>query len=381
MTLSLFRLLKAGPPPPKVVLLPDEMFFTRAIPVAPDGGSAAVAGQIELALETLSPFPPAQLYHGFFWQPGADRALIFAAYRRRFTSDQTAEWGSAELVVPSFAALLGGDIKPDTALVVPSENGFTAIYYDGASAAIPAKVVFQPVPADATDEQRSQARDALLSAAPNSRHVVLAAAPAAASSRNEREFAFRAEGFTSRVPSASASALDVRDKEELAALRRSRQRDLLLWRGFLGLVAALLVLGLGELALVGLGMWDKTLRKQANAQQPVVDRIDTAQTLTTRVNELSTKRLLPIEMILFVSGTKPDTIRFLRTTTDGIYGLTVEAQSTSPNAVTDYRSKLAALPELEKVEFGRPQARDNGIQFTMSITFRPGALKPNPRTP
>lgn len=375
MTFTLLKLLQAGPPPPNVVLLPDEMFFTRAVSVAPGSDFAAVSAQVELALETLSPFPPAQLYHGFFWQAGSERALIYAAYRRRFTSEQTEEWAAAELVLPTFAALLGGDAKGDTTVVIPSESGLTAIYYDAGS--IPAKISFEPIGADATDEDRAKVRDVLLAAVPNNRAVVLAAPPAPVTSRNEREFAFRAEGFTSRIPAARAAALDVRDKAELAGLRRSRQRDLILWRGFLGLVAAMLGLGLAEFGLTGIRMWDKTRLKQANAQQPVVDRIDMAQMLTTRVDELSTKRLLPIEMILFVAGTRPEAVRFLRTTTEGVYGLRVEAQSTSPAAVTEYRSKLAALPELERVEFGRPEARENGQAFTMSITFRPGALKPN----
>jgi hypothetical protein len=381
MTLSLLNILRSGPPPPQVVLLPDQMFFTRALPVVADSNAAAVAQQVELALETLSPFPPAQLYHGFFWLPGEDRVLLFASYRRRFTTDQVADWNEAELVIPAFTALLGGDVKPDSTVVFPGETGLTAIYYDASP--IPAKVVAVPLALEATQEERDRARDELLAAAPNSRHIVLAAAPAAVASRNEGEISFRAEGFASRLPATQAAALDVRDKAELAALRRSRQRDLLLWRGFLGLCAALLVLGLGELALIGAGVWDKTLLKQANAQQPIVDRVETAQMLTTRINDLSSKRLLPIEMIVFAAATKPETISFTRTTTTGLYGLTIEAVSSSPSAtaVSDYRAKLAAMPEIEKLEFRGPETRDNVQTFSVQITFRPGALKPDAVTP
>ena len=65
MTLPLLRILRAGPPAPKVVLLPDGMFFTRSIVIGAASTLADVTAQVELALETLSPFPPAQLYHGF----------------------------------------------------------------------------------------------------------------------------------------------------------------------------------------------------------------------------------------------------------------------------------------------------------------------------
>src|SRR5262245_13996242 len=101
MCASPLRLLRAGPPPPKVALLPDALFFTRAVPVTNGALPAEATTQIELAIEGFSPFPLAQLYYGWFWIPGAEQALVFAAYRRRFTAEQTALWGDAELVLPA----------------------------------------------------------------------------------------------------------------------------------------------------------------------------------------------------------------------------------------------------------------------------------------
>jgi hypothetical protein len=91
MSDSPFKFLRAGPPPPKVSLLPDALFFTRTIPIAADTPAAEVAAQVELALESLAPFPVAQLYHGYYFPPGASAALVFAAYRRRFTAEQITE--------------------------------------------------------------------------------------------------------------------------------------------------------------------------------------------------------------------------------------------------------------------------------------------------
>ncbi|HYD85749.1 MAG TPA: hypothetical protein VEA63_16895, partial [Opitutus sp.] len=236
-------MLRAGPPPPKVVLLPDAMFFTRAVPIAAGSSPASAAGQVELALETLSPFPPPQLYHGFYWEPGAERALVFAAYRRRFAADQTADWENAELVIPAFASLLGGDVQSDTTVIVPSEEGLTAIVWENGP--VPAKVVFRPLAADASDEDRARARDELLGATPRNRSIVLTASPNVETSRREREIAFRAEAFSSRLSAERAGAMDVRDKDALAALRNARRRDLVMWRAFLACVAALIILGLG----------------------------------------------------------------------------------------------------------------------------------------
>jgi hypothetical protein len=84
--MSFLATLRAGPPPPKVALLPDGLFFTRAVSVAAGATPGEAASQIELALEAVSPFPIAQLYYGYYWVPGSESALVFAAYRRRFTA-------------------------------------------------------------------------------------------------------------------------------------------------------------------------------------------------------------------------------------------------------------------------------------------------------
>ena len=77
---SILSFLRAGPPPPRVALLPDSAFFTRAVPVPEGAQPAEVAAAVELGLEAASPFPLAQLYHGWYWRPGSPHALAFAAF-------------------------------------------------------------------------------------------------------------------------------------------------------------------------------------------------------------------------------------------------------------------------------------------------------------
>ena len=361
---------------PKVVLLPDALFFTRAIPVPAGALAAQVGDQAELALEGMSPFPPAQLYHGYFWKPGAERALVFAAYRRRFTREQLTAWEGAALVLPAFAALLGLDVKPATTLLVPSPEGLTAIYWDGG--AVPEAVHFRPLPTEATDADRARVRDELLRQLAGSRQVVELATPPAADDAAGRgdEFAFHSDTHRSRLPASLATTMDVRDKADLAALRRTQARDLLLWRIFLGSLAAIAVMLLGLVALAGEGLWERAREAKIAAQQPVVDQIMTAQSLATRTDELSTKRLLPLEMISMVSERKPAVIQFLRATTSGLYTLTVDAQTASPGDVAAFRSALAEQPGCEKVEVRDQRTRDNLMTFTLVITFKPEALKP-----
>lgn len=375
MTLPLLKTLKSGPPPPKVVLLPDAVFFTRAIAVPPEATAAAVSEQVELALETLSPFPPAQLYHGFYWPAGADRVLVFAAYRRRFTSDQVADWDNAELVLPTFAALLSAPVQPNTSVVLPSAEGLTAMHWDNGP--VPAKIEFRAIAPEVESAERQRIESELLAAFPRNRAVVLDTVPEIDAGGSDREIVFRAGPVEARSLAAHASAMDVRDKAALTALRRARARDLMLWRTFLGFAALLLLLALGELALVGGAFWQKSRRAQADAQRPVVEKIAAAQNLTTRINELSTKRLLPFEMLDIVGPARPpNAIQFVRVATNGLYTLNIEARTTQPAALATYRAALSALPAVERVDVPDQRTRDNTINFTVAVTFKPEMLKP-----
>src|SRR6185312_13731736 len=359
MAQNLFALLKAGPPPPKAVLLPDGLFFIRAIPVNPLDPAEEVARQVESALEAGSPFPLAQLYHGHYWQPGSARALAFAAYRRRFTPEQTEGWAQAELVLPAFAALLGAAAEPATTVLLASPEGLTAIHWEDGP--VPTQVRFLPLAPEADEEKaaqaRAQARAALLRRFESRTIVDLAAPPAADPSRSDRETVFRDGDFVSRLPAEAAAALDIRDKDELRHLRAVRGRSLIAWRALVGIFIAAGVLAAGELLIVLGGLWQTTRLTTMRAQAPVVDQIMTAQSLTHRIDVLSTKQLLPMEMIGAIVGKdlerKPASVQFVSascTSSADKPVLTVRAQTDNPGDINVYQNTLSALPECAKVE-------------------------------
>jgi hypothetical protein len=382
MCASPFKILRAGPPPPRVLLLPDALFFVRSVPMVIEpaaaegaGGAAQVAGQVELSLDASSPFALAQLYHGHFWAPGSDHAVVFAAYRRRFTAEQTAAWTGADLVLPAFAAILGGSVEPATTVVLSSPEGLTAVHWD--EGPVPTDVWFQPVPPGATDEERDRARDDLLRHRESRKIIDLGAPPTAEPRRGDGEIVFRSGDFLSRLPAELARGLDVRDKEELAALRRARARDVILWRIGIGCVAFFGLLALGELALAGGGLWQQARRVKFNAQAPVVAGIMTRQEIADRINDLSTKRLLPIEMLQAVSPKSPPySIQFTRASTSGLYTITIEAETPNAGEIKTYQNELEALPVCANVVIKNQQTRDNMATFTLVVTFKPEALKP-----
>lgn len=372
----------------RVVLLPDSRFFVRAVPVSGAAGAEAVAREVELALELLSPFPVTQLFFGYCWHPDSAQALVFAAFRRRFTEEEQAAWADADRVVPHFA--LVARLNPGTGrtVVLSDGAGLTAVHW-GEPGPVPSRVVSAPLAADATEDERLAVRTGLLRAVGSTGAGVMdlpAPVPEAAVG-DEREAVWSAGDQRLSLPLADGSELDVRDKGELAARRASRRRAVYLWRGFLAGLAALVLLGLGEAGLVGVRAWQAGRLDRVAAQQPAVDRIMSQQALATRIEELSTKRLRPFEMISLVTvagnpGTqKPASVQFIRTATSGLSTLEVEAQTKVGGDLALYQAALRENPAIASVEVAKHDLRDATTTFVLVITFKPEALAALGRAP
>ncbi len=364
-----------------VVLLPDARFFVRAVPVNAAAGAEAVSREVELALEVVSPFPVSQLFYGYLWHPESVHALVFAAFRRRFTDDEQAAWVEAERVVPQF--VLAASLNPGAGRTVVLGDGasLTAVYW-GEPGPVPSRVVTAPLAPDASDAERSAVRSALLRAVGSvGAGVVDLPTPVRMPDEgNEQRVLWAAGEYTLSLPLANGSHLDVRDKGELAARRASQRRARLLWRGFLASLGALVLLTLGEVALIGLRAWEAGRLARVEAQQPAVDRIMSQQALATRIEELSTKQLRPFEMISLVTvagnpGTqKPVSVQFIRTVTNGLYTLEVEAQTKVGGDLALYQAALRQNPAVASVEVAKHDVRDATTTFVLVITFKPEAL-------
>jgi hypothetical protein len=364
-----------------VVLLPDARFFVRAVPVNAAAGAEAVSREVELALEVVSPFPVSQLFYGYLWHPESVHALVFAAFRRRFTDDEQAAWVEAERVVPHFVLAASLNPGPGRTVVLGDGASLTAVYW-GEPGPVPSRVVTAPLAPDASDAERSAERTALLRAVGSvGAGVVDLPTPVRTPDEgNEQRVLWAAGEYTLSLPLANGSHLDVRDKGELAARRASQRRARLLWRGFLAGLGALVLLTLGEVALIGLRAWEAGRLARVEAQQPAVDRIMSQQALATRIEELSTKQLRPFEMISLVTvagnpGTqKPVSVQFIRTVTNGLYTLEVEAQTKVGGDLALYQAALRQNPAVASVEVAKHDVRDATTTFVLVITFKPEAL-------
>jgi hypothetical protein len=192
----------------------------------------------------------------------------------------------------------------------------------------------------------------------------------------DSDLKFNVGDRVSRFDRSYIDSIDVRDKAELAARKRDRARNLYLWRAFLGSAAGIVVAAMVQFGLQGGQLWLKRQQGRAAEQAPAVQKIETGQNLANRIEELSTRRLMPIRMMEIINEKRPKTIQFLRTATKGLYVLEVEGQTTATPDVFNYQAALKDLPACEHVELGQTTDRGGVTRFTLTVTFKPEALRP-----
>lgn len=347
------------------------MFFVRRVPLV----AAEPAGsQVALALEGMAPFPPEQLYFGHVAAADGASALVFAAFRRRFSAEDTLEWDGARLVAPEFLPLLKSRPGDGASAVLHVGAGrVTALAWE-AGQELPFAVLCREGGAETAEAVRAEfAERAGLDA-----ETLL--------KRSEGDLALVEGGdgaVTARVgtkdlgalPAAWAETADVRDADFLMAKRVEGVRSLWLWRGVLGAVALLVLSAALDVGGVVLGMVADKRKAQVKAQEEAVHQTETAQTLANRIAELSEKRLMPFEMLLMLNPDRPDSVVFQRAVTRGLLKLEVEAQAANAEDVGKFSNALKANKGVAAATTRDVRAREGVTSFVLDVEFKAEALK------
>ncbi len=369
-------------PPPNstragsVVLLPGDRFFVRRIALTSDQDAAA---QVELALETVSPFAPAQLFHGYCVSKNGRQALLFAAYRKSFTPEEVATWASVDAVLPEFVVWLGQENPPAAGVWIrEGDRAVEAVAWDGKSE-LPAGILFRQteiLPAEilAGELQAELARRFHL---PESEAEQWSGGVAVEKWTKE-ELLLRLDGSSARLTRLTTEQvrlMDVRDKAELVQRAQQQRRDLWLWRAFAGVAAGLALCLLTELSLLGAGRLLAARRSEVADNTAAVQRIDQANALAARMEQIATQRLMPFEMLVVLNETKPAALTFVRATTSGPLQMEIEAQTSNAADLHDYEQRLGKAAAIEKVEVRDPHTRDNQTSFLLEVTFKRGFFR------
>jgi hypothetical protein len=103
-----------------------------------------------------------------------------------------------------------------------------------------------------------------------------------------------------------------------------------------------------------------------------VRKIETAQSLSTRIGEMTQRRLRPFEMLAVLNDARPDSIQFLRCVTSGFNTLEIEGQTGNAGSVGSFESTLRGLPALAGVEIRDVRLREGTTNFQLTAVFAPG---------
>lgn len=358
--------------PVTAIFAPTDRFFLRLVPLAPD---LPAPGQVELALEGLAPFPAAQLYWGCCVAPDRASALVYAAHRRRFSAEETAEWERADVVVPDLLALLGAAPATATILIHSGDNRLSGTAWAG-STNWPVAVHTRAYAEAPTEDIRRQFAAELEGRAGLTGATVRLVTGTPRARREGDSLIFELVDVAGSVVVATTVAhpgqdgLDIRDRAFLEKRRRDQHRGEFIWKVLLGGVIAAGLAAVFDLGALTISLVNRVQHKRVELQAPFVQKLETAHTLTSRVDELTHRRLRFFEMLSTINEPRPRSIQFNRTGTNGHHALEIEAQTNSSDDVGTYEAALRKIAVLEKVEIHDLRARDGVTTFGLSVAFK-----------
>lgn len=379
---SLSRLFKDAKPQ-EAAMLPGNRFFVRRLSVESDD----VPGQVNLALEAISPFPLEQMLVGFVSSADGKQVLAYAAHRRRFTAEESFAWPEDCQVVPEFLALCGHRPAADGIVVHRNDERLTALAWKTGDALPAAIVVAELADTDEAAIAREAAARADLAAETPVENVtgVLAGAIVEGDLILKGEF----EG-TFTIPQKGLDDSDIRDSDFLAERRKKERLNLILWNAARLGAAVLVVSLLLDIAGGVVGMRRASLEVANDTRRPLVEDIEASQAITSRILELGVKRLLPIEMLALVNEKRPATVEFtniqceIKKAKDSTIAkpmMTVDAKTPNAGDISDFLKAVQAMPEVEAATNSEPRVRETSTTFRIEIIFKQAVLLKTAETP
>jgi len=379
---SLSRLFKDAKPQ-EAAMLPGNRFFVRRLSVEGDD----IPGQVNLALEAISPFPLEQMLVGFVTSADGKQVLAYAAHRRRFTAEESFAWPEDCQVVPEFLALCGHLPAADGIVVHRSDERLTALAWKAGDELPAAIVVAELADTDEAAIAREAATRADLAAETPVENVTggLAGAIVEGDLILKGEF----EG-TFTIPQKGLDDSDIRDSDFLAERRKKERLNLILWNAARLGAAVLVVSLLLDIAGGVVGMRRASLEVANEARRPQVEDIEASQAITSRILELGVKRLLPMEMLALVNEKRPATVEFtniqceIKKAKDSTIAkpmMTVDAKTPNAGDISDFLKAVQAMPEVEAATNSEPRVRDTSTTFRIEITFKQAVLLKTAETP
>lgn len=359
----------------RIQIIPSGKFMVRTISLSPTDD---ISRRIELAVEALSPFSRRQLYYGSMVASDGSCALVYFAYRRRFSQDETISWRDAEGVYPAFLAWCTETFESPTILIHSGQADTTAIAWNGRSL-LPDFVLSRSSPPYSTEDVLEQVRrrTGLVDAAVCKIEGTVKAHEGCEKKSIAWTVTHSGSGTEETVSQMVLGRLgraDVRDPDELCESLRGRRRNQWMWRSMMT-AAGLSVIG--ALIDIGNGAFGRILHwreGQVERQMATVAEIQSEQAMSEHLEALASQRLKLYEILTLLNRPRPDGIEFSRFVTQGPYSVEVNAATSNPEDVHQYESGLRAMPVFNALRVDGLQTREGRTIFTVQADFKPSVL-------
>ena len=349
-------------------LLPGNRFFVRLIELEPDN----IASQVSLAIETVSPFPSEQMLMGYITSADNKWALAYAAHRRRFTPEESFAWPDDCQVIPEFLALLGQRPEKGGILIHEGEDLLTALAWNE-NQPLP-KCVLVVYKKDSSVDLLTKEiieRTGLPSTTP-----VITTTGELSSDRNDSQLILNCnKGKPFQLSSNQLDNADIRDADFLSTRRKKERVNKLLWNTARVAVGIIIVSFVFEISAFLINWRSNNLRLINESRQSAIQEIESAQAISARITDMNTKAPLPLEMLAVANEYRPATVDFQRVSCKNNTQLEIEARTTNASDVYAFEKSLKERSEISFVATKDMRARDNFTTFSVTITFKPEALR------
>lgn len=349
-------------------LIPGNRFFVRLVELEPGD----IANQVSLAIETVSPFPAEQMLMGYVTSNENKWALAYAAHRRRFTAEESFTWPDNCQVIPEFLALLGQ--RPDKAgiLIHEGDSLLTALAWNEN----------QPLPQCVlvVDKQDSSSelltREILERSGLPLNTPVIKVSGELSSERSDSQLILKCNsGKPFQLSNNQLDAADIRDADFLNARRKKEKVNNLLWNTSRIALGVIVISFIFEISALLINWRSNNLRVINESRQPLIQEIESAQSISARITEMNTKAPMPLEMLAVANEIRPPSLDFQRVNCKNNTQIEIEARTTNASDVYAFEKSLKERTEISFVATKDMRARDNFTTFSVTITFKPETLR------
>lgn len=356
------------------VFVPANLLFRKIVELPSPLNGSELDAFVTLSLEEHSPFPVEQLAWGYFRD--ADRLLVFAMAKAQLPPAILDEWDNASHLYPAFLPLLLLERPTSQAL---------GLYHDGTVSLFQFQDNQAVIPLPGTRHRRADNTQAIADALSELSAEAGLSEPAPlytikgceVGEDGQASFYVQKDGTDQAVVRPTldnAWNADLRDRDFLVKQRRQLRLQRYLWRGLLGGLAAILLLGLISLSAFVLAQINARNSTVIAEQQSRVEAITNNSVQIDRLQNFIDEPFRPFDPLEEMERLRPKrTIYFTDATVSEDNSVRIRGFANQVNTVNNYLSQLFESGHFTQQRQPDYRSRDGKSRFDLRLIYRPEA--------